>query len=294
MNYFQRLSNFIGAIRGNPDAQFKIATLMSQKDDPESKDRSFTWYRNSAEQGHPEACMYMIKHSIKANHINDAIKYLKLSLPSPNGVNEALLGQMLLNGYTQYIDQERLNSGSITPQTELDHYIQSLYPTPPKSSQLNITPEDAHATLEEALAHLKTATEKQNPLALHALAIYTLEYKVDKTKEENTQAVKWLTHAANSNFAPSLQVLAGIYENGLYGYKVNIAHGLKLRVKAAETGSKEAQFTLGILIYKGNGFQQNRSEGKKLIKMAADQGHKEAIEFLKTIEEKTHGNAKNH
>lgn len=45
----------------------------------------------------------------------------------------------------------------------------------------------------------------------------------------------------------------------------------KLRLKAAETGSKEAQFSLGILVYKGNGFQQNRAEGKKLIKMAADQ-----------------------
>lgn len=294
MTYFQRLKAYVAAMRGNPEAQFKIATLMNLKDDPESKDRAFTWYKNSAEQGHPDACMYMVKHSIRINDISDAIKYLRLSLPSSNGVNESLLGQMLLNGYTQYIDQERLNSGKIKAETELDHYIQSLYPTPPSSSQQGITKETAQATLDEALIHLRTGIEKYNPLAFHALAVYTLEYKTDKSKEETTQAVKWLTHASNNSFAPSLQVLAGIYENGLYGYKTNIEHGLKLRVKAAETGSKEAQFSLGILVYKGNGFQQNRAEGKKLIKMAADQGHTEAIEFLKTLEEKDHGQANQH
>lgn len=287
MNYFQRLGAYFGAMRGNPEAQYKIANLMNQNADPESKDRAFTWYKTSADQGHTDACMYMVKHSIRINNISDAIKYLRLSLPSSNGVNESLLGQMLLNGYTQYIDQERINSGSIKAETELDHYIQSLYPS--QSTQQSITKETALETLKEALEHLRTGVEKHNPLALHALAVYTLEYKTDKTKEETTQSVKWLTQASNNNFAPSLQVLAGIYENGLYGYKVNVEHGLKLRVKAAETGSKEAQFSLGILVYKGNGFQQNRAEGKKLIKMAADQGHTEAIEFLKTIEAKNHG-----
>ena len=289
MNYFQRLGAYFGAIRGNPEAQYKIATLMNQNADPESKDRAFTWYKTSADQGHADACMYMVKHSIRINAITDAIKYLRISLPSPNGVNESLLGQMLLNGYTQFIDQERMNSGSIKAETELDHYIQSLYPTASPSPQQSITKETALETLNEALEHLRTGIEKHNSLALHALAVYTLEYKTDKTKEETTQAVKWLTQASNNNFAPSLQVLAGIYENGLYGYKVNVEHGLKLRVKAAETGSKEAQFSLGVLVYKGNGFQQNRAEGKKLIKMTADQGHTEAIEFLKTIEAKNHG-----
>lgn len=204
----------------------------------------------------------MVKHSIRINAITDAIKYLRISLPSPNGVNESLLGQMLLNGYTQFVDQERMNSGSIKAETELDHYIQSLYPTASLSSQQSITKETALETLNEALEHLRTGIERNNSLALHALAVYTLEYKTDKTKEETTQAVKWLTQASNNNFAPSLQVLAGIYENGLYGYKVNVEHGLKLRVKAAETGSKEAQFSLGVLVYKGNGFQQNRANGK--------------------------------
>lgn len=289
MNYFQRLGHFVRAIRGNPEAQFKIATLMNQKDDPESKERAYTWFMNAADQGHQEACMYMVRHSIRINHIKDAIKYLRLSLPSANGINESLLGQMLLNGYTQYVDQERFRNGSIKAETELDHYIQSLYPTQSESSIQEITEDTALATVEEALFFLKIGIEKQNPLALHALSVYTLEYKTDRTKEEITQAVKWLTQASNSNFAPSLQVLAGIYENGLYGYKTNIEHGLRLRVKAAETGSKEAQFSLGMLVYKGNGFQQNRAEGKKLIKMAAEQGHTEALEFLSTIEGKKHG-----
>lgn len=289
MNYFQRLGNYIGAMRGNPDAQFKIANLMNQNDDPDSKDRAFTWFMNSADQGHPESCMYMIRHSIRINDIDNAVKYLRLSLPSENGVNEALLGQMLLNAYTQHIDQQRMNNGNLKAVTELDHYIQSLYPAPAKNELNLLSPEVALKTLDEALKHLTVGIEYQNPLALHALAVYTLEYKTDINQEEKIQAVKWLTLASNKNFAPSLQVLAGIYENGLYGYKANIEHGLKLRIKAAETGSKEAQYTLGMLIFKGNGFQQNRAEGKKLIKMAADQGYQEAIDFLETVEVNNNG-----
>lgn len=288
MNYIQRLSAYIGAMRGNPAAQHKIANLMNQNDDPASKHRAFTWFEKSALQAHPESCLYMIRHSIRINDIDNAVKYLRLSLPTKNGMNESLLGQMLLNDYTNSIDQQRMSSVNMEANSDLDHYIQSLYPAPVQSDLDTISPERAFETLEEALKHLAVGVECKNPLALHALAVYTLEYKTDISQEEKTQAVKWLTQASNSNFAPSLQVLAGIYENGLYGYKVNIDHGLKLRVKAAETGSKEAQYTLGILVFKGNGFQQNRAEGKKLITMAADQGHQEAIDFLKTIEGNNH------
>lgn len=136
----------------------------------------------------------------------------------------------------------------------------------------------------EAIGFLKLGIDKQNSLALHALAVYTLEYKKNLSKSDAQEALAWLNQAAESNFAPSLQALAGIYENGLYGIKANIDHGLNLRIKAAETGSKEAQYTLGILVYKGNGFKQNRSHGLDLIKKSAAQGHSEAIHFIKSIE----------
>lgn len=257
---------------------------MNQKDDPESKDRAFSWFKYSADQGHASSCMYMIQRSIHANDTKSAIKYLKLSLPSQNGMNESLLGQMLLNGYTQHIDQKRLSEGQNKPETPLDDYIQSLCPTIDPTQQLNLSDEEANNLLLEAVGFLKQGIAQDNSLALHALAIYSLEYKADLTKSERTEALNWLKQASGKDFAPSLQVLAGIYENGLYGTKADIGHGLRLRIKASETGSKEAQYSLGILVYKGNGFNQNRTEGMKLIKMAAAQGHSEAIDFLKSIE----------
>jgi TPR repeat protein len=284
VNYFYRLSNFIKAIRGNPTAQYNVATLMDQKDDPESKHRAFTWFKHAADQGHSAACMYLIRHYIHINDNKSAIEYLKLSLPSQNAVNESLLGQMLLNGYTQYIDHKQMNEGQNEPVTELDNYIQSLYPNNAPILHHDLTDEEAANILKESLDYLKQGIEQNNSLAQHAFAIYTLEYNTKLTKSETNEALNLLEQAANKNFAPSLQVLAGIYENGLYGFKPDINKGLRLRIEASETGSKEAQYSLGILVYKGNGFSQNRSQGMKLINMAAAQGHSEAIDFLKSVE----------
>lgn len=284
MNYFNRLTNYIRAIRGNPTAQYNVANLLNLKDDPESKDRAFSWFKYSADQGHAGACMYMIRHSIHINDTKSAIKYLKISLPSQNAMNESLLGQMLLNGYTQHIDQKRMSEGHNEPVTELDRYMQSLYPNHDPILHQNLSDEEASNLLHEAVEYLKQGIEQNNSLAQHALAIYTLEYKSELTTTERKEALNWLQLASNKNFAPSLQALAGIYENGLYGTKANIDYGLRLRIKASETGSKEAQYSLGILVYKGNGFNQNRNQGMKLIKMAAAQGHSEAIDFLKAVE----------
>ncbi|MPS92791.1 tetratricopeptide repeat protein [Comamonas sp.] len=286
MNYFERLTTYVKAIRGNSNAQFSIAKYMMENDDPDSKDRAITWFTNSANQGHSEACLYIAKHFIRSNDTDNAIKYLRLSIPSPTGIQESLLGQMLLNGFTAYIDQKRMDQSSGEPVSDLDNYIKSLYPQIEKTHRLCTSDKNAQENLEEALNLLNQGIEKNNPLALHALAIYTLEYKDGLTKPERNIALDWLHRAAEANFAPSLQVLAGMYENGLFGIKTDIGKGLDMRIKAAETGSKDAQYALGMLIYKGNGFEQNRKKGIVLMKMAAKQGHREAIDFLESIDSK--------
>ncbi|EOZ8645541.1 hypothetical protein ACQWTT_001292 [Acinetobacter baumannii] len=284
MNYLMRLTNYIKAIRGNPNAQYNIAEVMMKNSDPDSKKRAISWYQYSADQGHSEACLFLVQHFIKINDTENAMKYLRQSIPSSTGMQEALLGQMLLNVYTTYIDQKRMDATSNEPVTELDHYIKSLYPQIDHTKQINITNENAEEFLVEAIYLLNQGIQKNNPLAMHALAIYTLEYKRNASKKDRSMSLEWLHRAAKSNFAPSLQALAGMYENGLFGLKADIGKGLDMRIKAADTGSKEAQYALGMLIYKGNGFKQNREKGIKLFKMAAAQGHREAIDFLKSIE----------
>ena len=51
---------------------------------------------------------------------------------------------------------------------------------------------------------------------------------------------------------------------------------LKKYQQAAEKGSAEAQFMLGVCYYEGNGGPQNYSEAVKWWRLAAEQGHAKA------------------
>lgn len=288
-NYFERLYCYIRAIFGHPEYQYKVAQLISQSELPNAKDNALRWYETASKNGHVDACFEYAVYTI--NHLKDedlAIQILKKAPYKSSAKIESLLGQLLITKYTQVIDQRRFEVENKIKtahgQDELDQYIQSLIPRqakPKKSINADLNDDQLNSYLEEAKYHLLAAQELNHPLGFHALAIFYLEYC--DSKELKNRGIKLLKQSVDMKFAPSCQVMAGIYENGLYGHKENISRGLELRVIAAEQGSKDAQFTLGYLVYYGQGFEQNRELGMRLIMKAADNGHIEAINLLSSL-----------
>lgn len=293
-NYFERLYCYIRALCGSAEHQYKVAQIISNSGYPDAKESALRWYTNASDNGHINACFELAVYTI--NHKKDedlAISILRKAPCLVNAEIEALLGQLLLSKYTQIIDERRFESEykikSAHGQDELDRYIESLMPNkakPNKRVDTNISDDLLNSYLEDAKHHLTAAQELDHPLGYHALAIYYLQY-APNPKVSHPIGIKLLDQAVNKNFAPSCQVMAGIYENGLYGQKPNIERGLQLRVIAAEQGSKDAQFTLGYLVYNGQGFEANRDLGMRLIKKSAENGHIEAISFLAAMQKET-------
>lgn len=270
---------------GNPKSQFDLAMYFNKVAEPEAQERSTYWLDQAAKQGHHESCMHLSNKYIKSGEHLKAIEYLRFATPSKDAVVESVLAQMLINLYTGYIHSTKQSHE--LGQSELDQYIKSLYTDSLLKTQqsLNITESEANACLSEAKTHIQVAIAKDNLLAKHTWAVFNLDYVEDLTPTEIKEFIDLLQYSADHDFSPSLQVLAGIYENGIYGVKQDVNRGLVLRVKAAQTGSKESQFTLGVLVYQGNGFEQDREKGLHLIKMAAEKGHIEAISYLAEINE---------
>lgn len=290
MNLLDRWLMYLKAVFGNATSQYEVGMALKNTQIPNAVPSSLIWLERAALQGHADACLRLANYHIHHKHDPDtAIRFLKHAPQEGDGFAQALLGQLLLNQYTNLIDYQRMDDqnraghADSQPLTELDRYIVGLAHSSnaniPKLNNKKLSNNDLYLALNQ----LNYAIDKNQPLAMHAKAIYILEYAAAKP-EQQKEAVNQIKLAAEQGFAPSMQVLAGFYENGMFGVPVCISTGLQWRIKAAHTGSKEAQYSLGCLVYQGCGFEQEKEKGLALIQSSAQKGHKAAQDFLKQIQ----------
>ena len=98
------------------------------------------------------------------------------------------------------------------------------------------------------------------------------------------KAIKWFNKAADQGLAEAQCTLGICYYTG-DGVEQNNEEAAKLFLKAAEQGDPQAQYNLGIMYFEGDGVAKDVSEAEKWLKKSADQGNAEAAESLKKLEE---------
>ena len=93
------------------------------------------------------------------------------------------------------------------------------------------------------------------------------------------KALKWYRKAAENKDKDAQYSLGLCYYQG-DGVQQDFAEAFKWFKKAAENEDKEAQHSLGLCYYRGNGVQQDFAEAFKWFKKAAERGHVEAQFYL--------------
>lgn len=85
------------------------------------------------------------------------------------------------------------------------------------------------------------------------------------------EAVKWLTRAAEQDYAPAQTELGRMYQWGK-GVEQNDEMAVQLYTLAAEQGYASAQYYLGMMYQWGDGVEQNDEMAIQWYTLAADQG----------------------
>jgi len=120
---------------------------------------------------------------------------------------------------------------------------------------------------------LSMLEELKDPAEQYATGMALL--KGNKTTQDATLSIQWLTLAANKGHVNAQKQLADVYKRGVLVNRDLITAAIWLTM-AADAGDADSQFTLGNLYKKGVGVEKSNSRAIKWYRVAARQGHKEA------------------
>ena len=92
----------------------------------------------------------------------------------------------------------------------------------------------------------------------------------------STEALEWLTRAAEQGHLISQSNLGYLYRSGGYGVTKNRKESVRWSLLAAKQGDANNQKQVGISYYHGIGVIQDYAEAMKWLRLSAEQGHVES------------------
>lgn len=123
----------------------------------------------------------------------------------------------------------------------------------------------------------RTAPEPQTPEEMYARVRELLQPNVEHDASDYEQAMMWLRRAAEGGHLQAQTDLGGIYlEGGKGGVQANAKEALRWFSRAAEQGSKEAFYYMGLILNAGNGVPRDEKKALEYWQRAADAGVAEA------------------
>src|SRR5574344_1420705 len=137
----------------------------------------------------------------------------------------------------------------------------------------------------EAIKYLRLAADRGNPLAIHPLAIFTLN-GTNGVKANVTEGMKLLRLASKNNNVDAKLALAKILANGYYDQKVDLKTAKFIYTELAKNGVNEAQSNLAsLLMMEGTSIYslEDAYTWRMVLKncMPEDEDHNQAIEKIR-------------
>jgi TPR repeat protein len=97
-----------------------------------------------------------------------------------------------------------------------------------------------------------------------------------RTSGEADAAYHWATRSAEQQHAPGLLLLAELYQKG-EGTAVNQARAVELLRAAADQGSAQARYQVGLAYLRGEGVTRDSAQAAAYLEQAAEQNHVPAL-----------------
>lgn len=141
----------------------------------------------------------------------------------------------------------------------------------------------ADEVADPTLPALTSQAENGDPAAQFALGNRYLNG--DGVEQDNFEALRWFTLAADSNNANAQYNIAVMYLNGI-GVIKDPSQAVTWFVRAAENGDPPSQYTLAVLLFNGQlGVAQNVPQAYKWFTLAGAAGNKAAAANAVLVQE---------
>ncbi len=136
----------------------------------------------------------------------------------------------------------------------------------------------------EELAEQGDVTSQLKMATLYSTGFSNKETKF-RLKKDRAAAFKLYNQAAEQGSAEAMFELGLIYGSGQEGVKRDPEKARELYLKAANQGNAKAQYYYGVTYFRGEGVPTDYVRGHAWMHVALVNGHEAAKSYLETIEE---------
>lgn len=263
------------AAETDADAMYLLGKLYLKK--LNDAKQAFTWYEKAAQRDHVDAMIdtatfYLFGYQTEQN-TGKAIEWYKRATRFDSPVAYHNLG------FLCYQDSELYSTAIsfFTKAADLG-YADSAYMLGVMYLQGKGAPKDAKAALEK----LTLSHNLGKHFACRPIGDLYFQGAFDNGKQNPDKALEWYMRGMEHDVLSCIEVLGDCYFNG-FGVDKDLDLAYDFYKTAAEKGSTDAAFALGLMYIGGEAVKKNHGEALKWMLVAEKKGHKKAPQFVQML-----------
>ena len=270
------------AASSDADAMYLLGRIYLRKHNDVKQ--AFYWYEKAAQNNHTDAMVdvgafYIFGYHVERN-IGKAIEWYKKAalLNSPVAIHNL--------GFLCYQDKE-LHDTAINFFAKAANlgYADSAYMLGIMYLQGLGVEKDA----QKARDYLILSNKLGKHYACRPIGDLYFQGAFDNGKQNHDKAIEWYLCGMEHDVLSCIEVLGDCYYHG-FGVDVDFDLAYDFYKTAANKGSCEAAFSLGLMYRRGEGVKQDTKEALKWMIIAEKRGHKKASQFVQMLTDILGGN----
>ncbi len=270
------------AAKSDADAMYLLGRTYLKKCN--NVKQAFYWYEKAAQNDHTDAMVdvgafYIFGYHVERN-VGKAIEWYKkaASLNSPVAIHNL--------GFLCYQNQE-LHSTAFDLFTQAANlgYADSAYMLGVMYLQGHGVAKDA----QKARDCLILSDKLGKHYSCRPIGDLYFQGAFDNGKQNYDKAIEWYLCGMEHDVLSCIEVLGDCYYHG-FGVDVDFDLAYDFYKTAANKGSCDAAFSLGLMYRRGEGVKQNTKEALKWMLIAEKKGHEKAPQFVQLLTDILGGN----
>lgn len=269
------------AANSDADAMYLLGRIYLRKF--EDAKQAFYWYEKAAQNNHINAMVdvgafYVFGYYVERD-VAKAVEWYEraASLNSPLAIHNL--------GFLLYQKQEYTQALNFFTKAAALEYADSAY----MLGVIYLQGLGVEIDAQKALDNLILADKLGKHYACRPIGDFYFQGAFDNGKQNHDEAIEWYLRGMEHDVLSCIEALAACYWHGL-GVDVDLELAYDFYETAANKGSCEAAYVLGLMCGRGEGVKKDIKEALKWMIIAEKKGHPKAPKFVEMMIDTLGGN----